>query len=57
MQGALHTRQITFTHTHLLSKQKVMKSSLGRKSEDCPEPNEHAMKTLNDEFRDIIAAI
>ena len=54
--GALHRRQITFTHAHL-SKQRVLRSSLRKKSEDCLDPNEEAMKTLNHESRDIIATI
>ena len=55
--GALHTRQITMTRVHLLSKQRVLRTSLRKKGEDCLDPNEEAMKTLNHDARDIIAAI
>jgi len=36
-----------------LSKQKVLKSSLGRKSEDCPDPNETVDESTNHELPDV----
>ena len=38
---------------HLQKKQKILKSNLGRKSEDCPVTNETVDKNTNHQFRHI----
>ena len=48
---------MTPTHARLLKKQKVLKSSVGRKSEDWPNLKETVDKNTNHEFPDKIVAI
>ena len=41
----------------ICEEQKLGKSSLGRKNEGCPDPNETINENTNHEFRDKIVAI
>ena len=55
--GTLHTRKkklMEFTHAQLLSKQKGLESSLGKKSKYCPDSIQTVHKNTNREFRDKI---
>ena len=48
----LRTRQLICAHAHLLTKQKVLKNSLRRKSQDCSDPNETVDRNINYKFPD-----